>query len=48
MSEDPQPDPEAERKARRSKLFGRLLIIALALLLLAQMVPYAMSFYGRS
>lgn len=34
MTDDPQ------LKAKRSKLLGRILIIALGLLLLAQMVPF--------
>lgn len=43
---DPQPDPAASDLAtreaariRRNKLFGRIVIVALGLLILAQMAP---------
>ncbi len=37
----PDPDVEAAR-IRRNRLLGRLLLVALGLLLLAQMVPFVM------
>ena len=38
---DPTPDPTAQEAARvrRNKLFGRIVIVALGLLILAQMAP---------
>lgn len=38
---DPAPDPAAQEAARvrRNKLFGRIVIVALGLLILAQMTP---------
>ncbi|MFM8819399.1 MAG: hypothetical protein ACKOD3_02475 [Phenylobacterium sp.] len=42
MSEpsSPQPDDREVARVRRNRLLGRLLLIALGLLLLAQMVPF--------
>lgn len=42
MSQD-DPSPEKLAKARRDKLIGRLMIIALALLVLAYAIPTVMS-----
>ncbi|MFM1960832.1 MAG: hypothetical protein RL588_2349 [Pseudomonadota bacterium] len=41
ISEKPPEDPEAAR-IRRNRFLGRLLLIALGLLLLAQMIPFLM------
>lgn len=42
MSESPTPSPEDREAAqvRRNRFLGRLLLIALGLLLVAQMIPF--------
>lgn len=42
MTDPSQPDPQEQEAARirRNRLFGRLLLIALGLLLVAQMIPF--------
>jgi hypothetical protein len=44
MSESSTPSPEENEAARirRNRLLGRILLIALGLLLLAQMIPFLM------
>lgn len=43
MSTEPSPSDEEAAKARRQKLFGRLMIIALGLLVLAYIIPTFMN-----
>jgi hypothetical protein len=44
MSNPTQPTPEEKEAARirRNRLLGRILLIALGLLLVAQMIPFLM------
>jgi len=43
MTDPSAPDPDVEAaRIRRNRLLGRLLLIALGLLLLAQMIPFVL------
>lgn len=38
----PSPEDREQARIRRNRLLGRLLLVALGLLLLAQMIPFLM------